>query len=756
MQGAVRPGVLALMLTGCAVLAAADEGMWMPSQLPELAGQLEAAGLELDAEVLADLSAYPLGAVVSLGGCTASFVSDQGLVVTNHHCAYGSIQHNSTDENNILEKGFLAQTLADELPAAPGSRVLVTTAIEDVTARILAAVPADARGKERFDAIEAAEKALVAQCEAEGGVRCRVSSFYGGLVYQLTTQLEIRDVRLVYAPARAVGKYGGEEDNWMWPRHTGDFAFLRACVGPDGRPADPAPENVPYRPRHWLRVAPEGVAEGDFVMVAGYPGRTNRYQLADEVENSAGWYYPASIRVNRELLEHFERALARYPDARLTLAPTLSGIHNRTKNNEGMLVGFDRVDVVAAKRAFEARLAGWIAADRDRQARYGTVLGELRALIAREQENRERDLYWGIARRWPMLETAATLYRLAQERRKPDLEREPGFQERDLRRIRERMERIATSYDPRVDRLVAADRIKMYATLPAKQRVAAFDQHLGIGPGSAGGAQEDGRGTARPGVRGETERVADPAAVDEETLNRTLDAMYAGTRLNDLATRLAWMDAGAGAFEASDDPFMRLAVALYPTELELENEEKALRGDFQEMRPRLMQAVIAYQRSQGVAVYPDANGTLRVTYGQVAGYQPADAVWYKPFTTLEGILEKDTGVEPFDAPADLLDAIRSGERGPYAPGSLGSVPVDFLSTLDTTGGNSGSPTLNGRGELVGLLFDGAWESLLAGYYYEPERVRSIHVDVRYLLWVMDRVDGAHRLVREMGLEPSFE
>jgi hypothetical protein len=701
--------------------------MWMPSQLPGLAGELKAAGLELEAGTLADLTAYPMGAVVWLGGCTASFVSEQGLVITNHHCAYGSIQHNSTDENNILEKGFLARTFADELPAAPGTRVLVTTEVEDVTERILAAIPEGATGKARFDAIEAAEKALVAECEAREGVRCRVSAYHGGLAYELATQLEIRDVRLVYAPPRAVGKYGGEEDNWMWPRHTGDFSFFRAYVGPDGKPADPAPENVPYRPRHWLRVSTRGVADGDFVMVAGYPGRTNRYRLADEVENSIHWFYPKSTEVTRALLGHIDRALAQYPDAKLKLAPTVAGLHNRAKNSEGLLAGFERTDVVAVKRELERGLEAWIAAAPERQARYGSALGDLRALVAREQQNRERDLYWGTANHWPMLEAAATLYRLAQERRKPDLEREPGYQDRDLSRIRERMERIETSYDARVDRLVVFERIKMYATLPAAQRVEAFDQLMGVG----------------------VDRL------DEGRLNQTLDEMYAGTKLSDLDTRLRWMDAPAEEFEKSKDPFIRLAVALYPVTLEMEAEEKALEGDFDEARPRFMEALIAYQRSRGQTVYPDANSTLRVTFGRVAGYQPRDGVRYEPFTTLAGIVEKDTGEEPFDAPQALLEAIHSREYGPYALESPGSVPVDFLSTLDTTGGNSGSPTFNSRGELVGLLFDGAWESLLAGWYYEPERVRSIHADIRYILWVMDRVDGAGRLLREMGVEPRF-
>ncbi len=720
--------ICALAAAGVCGVASGDEGMWMPEQLPELAEAMEEAGLELDAASLADLTAHPMGAVVWLGGCTAAFVSDRGLVATNHHCAYGTIQHNSTEENNILEKGFLARAVEDELPAAPGSRVLVTTQVVDVTERILSAVPESASGKERYDAIEAAEKALVAACEEQQGVRCRVRSFYGGMAYKLFTQLEIRDVRLVYAPARSIGKYGGDVDNWMWPRHTGDFSLLRAYVGPDGMPADPSPENVPYLPQHWLRVSVDGVAEGDFVMVAGYPGRTNRYRLADEVEHSIHWYYPMASELYGALLNHIEQAVAQYPEAKLILAPTISSLNNTTKNYQGMLAGFDRTDVVAAKRELEEGLEAWIASDPERRERYGTVLEDLRALIAEKHASSRRDLYWGTVRWWPMLRSAISLYRLAQERRKPDMEREPGYQERDLSRFRQRLERIQRRYHPQVDRLVALERIKIYAALPAEHRVPPFDAFFGLQSGEP----------------------------NEEQLNRILDAMYAETGLDDLDTRLGWMDAPVAEFETSDDPFLQLAVALYPTLIEMEEEDEALSGRFDEARPRFMEALIAYRHSQGQPVYPDANSTLRVTFGNVAGYHPMDGVWYEPFTTLEGVLEKDTGVDPFDSPTALLQAIRSGDRGPYALDDLGSVPVDYLSTLDTTGGNSGSPTLNGRGEFVGLLFDGAWESLLSDWYYEPERVRSIHADVRYMLWVMDRVEGAHHLLREMGVAPSFE
>jgi hypothetical protein len=423
-----------------------------------------------------------------------------------------------------------------------------------------------------------------------------------------------------------------------------------------------------------------------------------------------------------------ERALAKHPDARLKLEPALAGLNNMTKNYAGMLAGFDRTDVVAAKRQLEADLAAWIAADPEREARFGTALSDLRELVARDQEQRERDLYWGLVRRWSLLGTAARLYRLAHERRKPDIEREPGYQERDMRRMRKRLERMERTYDGRVERMVVEDRLHMYATLPAEQRVAVFDDYFGIGT--------DG--------------------VDEERLQVALDELYSGTQLEDLDVRLDWMDASVEEFEASEDPFIRLAVKLYPVDREMEAEEEALAGDFKEARPRFMEALIAYQHSRGHPVYPDANSTLRVTTGHVLGYHPRDGVWYEPFTTLEGLLEKETGVEPFDSPEALLAAVRVGDHGSYEHPALGSVPVDFLSTLDTTGGNSGSPTLNSRGEFVGLLFDGAWESLLSDWYYEPERVRSIHTDVRYMLWIMDRIDGAHHLLREMGVEPAFE
>ncbi len=720
-------------LSGALVLAMftpafADEGMWMPQQLPSLENRLEALGLELDPEALADLTAHPMGAVISLGGCTASFVSPQGLVVTNHHCAYGSIQYNSSEERNLLEEGFLAGDFDAELPAAPGSRIYVTESIEDVTARINAAIPGNASGAERFDAIETTEKALIAQCESTPGYRCKVYAYHGGLFYYLVRQLEIRDVRLVYAPSHHIGKFGGDVDNWMWPRHTGDFSFYRAYVGPDGAPADYSEENVPYEPRHWLTVSTQGLDRGDYVMVAGYPGNTDRYRLAAEVKNAFEWVYPTRRKAYLEWLGVIEKATADNEAAAIRYASLVAGLNNVVKNYQGKMEGYAEVGTLSRKLSRDAALAEWIHADAERERQYGDALKELEALVARDIATQERDLRYGLATNSSLLEAAETLYRLSIEKQKPDAEREPGYQQRDLPRLRADLVQIERRFAPEVDKAVWKNFILDYAQLPARQRVESFDRFFGIASSGFG----------------------------EEALTEQLDRMYAATALDETQARLAWLERDPEAFRQSDDPFIELAVATYEANRRLEDAREALAGEFAAARPRYMEALIAWKDSLGEPVYPDANGTLRVTFGTVQGYEPRDAVRYLPFTTLAGIVEKHRGEWPFDVPLDLLDAIGEGDYGPYFDRDVNSVPVNFLANLDITGGNSGSPTLNEEGELVGLIFDMTYEGIISDWDYAPEQVRSIHVSALYMLFVMDKVDGADRLLVEMGIEPEAD
>jgi hypothetical protein len=713
-----------MLVTG---MVSADEGMWMPSQLPELGEELTSLGLELDPAQLANLETQPLGAVVWLGGCTASFVSPQGLIVTNHHCAYGSLQFNSTAERNILHDGFLAGTLEEELQASPGSRVYVAVKTDDVTERVLGPVPDGADGNVRYDSIESAKKELIAECEQDPGHRCRVSAYYGGLLYVLTKQLEIRDVRLVYAPAGSVGKYGGDIDNWMWPRHTGDFSFLRAYVGSDGKAADPSTDNVPYQPKHWLTVAVDGVDKGDLVMVPGYPGSTDRYRLADDVLATFEQYYPARLELLNTMLEIIKRESAGRPAAEMAYAAINSYINNGLKNTQGMLAGYCHSDMVARKQALEEKLAAWINADDSRRARWDGAVAELQALVAEEWSTWQRDLLLGRLKRGSLLGTANTLVRLAHERQLPDAERTPGYQKRDLSRIKARLMRLDRSFDAQVDQALFKEMLVRAAKLPAGQRVAAFDQRFGL-------ADEP---------------------LDSDAIDAALTEIYAGTTLVDRKTRLGWMSATPEELARAGDPMITLALDLYPEAQQWEKAEESVKGRQMAARPRFMAALIALMKSQGKPVYDDANSTLRVTFGTVKGYPPRDAVEYLPFTTVTGILEKDTGKPPFDAPKQLLKALRGGGFAPYEL-KQGVLPVNFLSTVDTTGGNSGSPTIDGQGRLVGLLFDGNWESIISDWDFLPVVTRSIHVDIRYVLWVMDRVDGAWNLMREMGLEPRFE
>lgn len=699
----------------------ADEGMWQPHQLPAMADVLKAKGLEIDAKSISKLTEFPMNAVISLGGCTASFVSPKGLVVTNHHCAYGSIQYNSTPEKNLLQDGFLAKTFADELPAAPGSRVYVTEDVTNVTERVKAGLE-NKTGREFYQGVENQEKALVAECEKDEGYRCQVYSFHGGLEYYLVKQLEIRDVRLVYNPAGSVGKYGGDVDNWMWPRHTGDYSFYRAYVSKNGKPAEFSADNVPYEPKSFLKVSAKGVSEGDFVMVAGYPGRTNRYRTATEVQNEFEWAYPEGKMLRERFIEIIKETAPEGSDERIKYESQIAGLANYAKNFTSMIEFYGKSTMLADRKALEAKLAEWIAKDSSREAKYGKTLAELDALIAKSKVHQERDMILSYISSTTMLPTATNLYRLAHEKQLPDMQREPGFQDRDMTRFKASMERIDRRYAASVDKAVLFDMLKRYAALPEAQRLPAMDKAFGI----------DNK-------------------VNEAKLAKTLDKMYAKTELGNKDVRLAWMEKSVDDFKASKDPFIQFAVAMYDTNMSEEKKEKELDGELMKVRPQYMDAIIAYNLEQGKPVYADANSSLRVTVGHVKGYSPKDGLVAVPFTRLEGIVQKDTGIDPFDAPKQQLELIKQKQYGDFYMKSIDSVPVNFLSTLDTTGGNSGSPTLNGRAELVGLLFDGVYESIIGGWAFDNEINRSIHVDSRYMLWVMKYLDGADNLLAEMEI-----
>ncbi len=726
----MRPLACVLALAAFLLPAAglrADEGMWMPQQVPELAARLRAMGFQGDPKAFADLTGQPMGAVVSLGGCSASFVSPDGLIVTNHHCVTGSLQFNSTPQRNLLSDGFLARTRSEELSNGPGARVFVTNSVADVTNAITGNIDTKANDRQRYDIIERRVKERIAACE-KNGQRCSVPAFFGGLKYFEIAQLEIKDVRLVYAPAEGIGVFGGETDNWRWPRHTGDWGFLRAYVARDGKPAPFSKDNVPYKPNHWLTVSPAGVEPDQLVFVVGYPGRTQRHQIYSQVKEDAEWYYPRAIRLAQEQLAIIDGLTRQNPELAIKAANRIQGLNNGLTNQKGIVEGLIKGGILGRKEAQEKKLVDWIAADPARQNRYGTVLPALQALQAASEKTRERDAVMGnFSRASSYLNAAQTLYELSIQRPKSDLDRDPGYQERDWNRIREGQQRLQRTLDATLDRGLLRWAIGLAALLPVGQRIEALDRVAGL-------------------------RAGMPKPEADQAADAYLDRLYAGTKLGDQEFRMSLLDKSTAELNATGDSFISLAAALYPITEVIKEARKDQAGALARLQPRYMEALLAMS---GGLVAPDANSTLRVTYGQVKGVKPRDGMLYLPQTTLAGIVEKNTGEGEFNAPRKELDAIqalRAGKKTSYTDAALKDVPINFLSTVDTTGGNSGSPTLNSKGELIGLLFDGTYETVASDYVFDPVKTRSIQVDSRYMLWTMTEVDGATNLLEEMAIK----
>ncbi len=705
-------------LAAISTSAVAVEGMWVPQQLPEISTQLKKAGLKLDARQLADLTGDPMASVVSLGGCTASFVSPKGLVVTNHHCAYGAIQLNSSAQKNLIETGFNATTPGEELSAGPNARIYALDSIQDVTKTVKAAIAAAPDALGRTKALDAIEKKLVADCEAPTGYRCRLYSFSGGNTYRLFKNLEIKDVRLVYAPPRSVGNYGGEVDNWMWPRHTGDFSFYRAYVGKDGRPAAYSPDNVPYTPKHFLKIADKPLGEGDFVMVAGYPGSTSRYALASEFDQTANWAYPTIGQHYKNLVSLVENAGRRNPDIAVKYAATVRSWQNVLKNYDGQLEGFRRIDAGARKHREEEAVLAWLKGQGSRGAAGLAAYERLQQLGDEARAHRERDLVFGQLRSTGVLGAATQIYRTSVEREKPDLQREPGYMQRDMPSLEGALRQMERRYQPQMDRELIGYWLREYVKLPASEHIASVDKWLG---GS-----------------------------DAKAVDRALDRL-AKTKLGDTQVRVALLSADRAALEKSKDPAIQFAVAVMPDVLRLEEEAKTRAGDSLVARPEFLQALADYRKAHGQAVYPDANSSLRITYGHVMGYTKPSGAKQPSFTTLEQVAQKATGKDPFDAPQVELDAIRAKNYGGLADKRLGTVPVNFLSDLDITGGNSGSPVLDAQGKLVGLAFDGNWESVSSNWVFDPAMTRMIAVDQRYMRWIMQEVYPAPQLLQELNV-----
>ena len=695
-------------------------GMWLPTQIPSRAKELQQLGLAVDPALLADPKSSLLGAVVNLNGCSASFVSKDGLVITNHHCATAALQRNSSPTEDLLADGMLAKARSEERTSGPSARLNVLSKMTEVTAEIRPALLAINDDLARKLALERLEKQTVANCErGRPGIRCGLVSMYAGLHYFTVESLEIRDVRIVYAPPAGIGNYGGEVDNWRWPRHSGDVAFFRAYVGKDGLPADYSPNNVPYQPSAFLKLASTPLVEGDLVLVAGYPGHTSLLAPAAEMRLAEFTTYPEQLAMFDAYLAMFAELSKGDPEVAIKATGRRRGFDNYRTKHLGELDGMKRFALLDQKVAQEKAIQAFIDADPERVAAYGTVLADIEQAYAERELTRATDTALESEYLMPRLIFAAyRVARMADERQKPDAERDPEYQERNLPRLRDELKAIAASYNPKLDRAM----LKL-----ALQRDRARDpQH---------------RTPALALVAGK-----DPS---DSALDSALSRLYDSTRLADEKFRLNLFDhARFAELARHPDALVRLAAKLYPAFTAARDRRKRFDGKLLLLHPRYLEALLTYE---GGRVAPDANSTLRIAYGTVQkapANEPGASIG--AFTSVAQVVAKNTGKVPFNAPENLLAAARTSPQSPYADAALGDVPVDFLSDVHITNGNSGSATLNARGELVGLAFDGTYESVASDWLFLPN-TRSIHVDLRYVLFLLHDVDHAQALLSELGV-----
>lgn len=716
--------LLILTVVLLASLALADEGMWMLHQIRDLnIEELKALGLELAPEEIFDNQAPCLAkAVVNLGGGTATFVSPDGLLLTNHHVAFAALQRQASVADNFIRDGFWAKTRSREVPAK-GYLVLVLHSYEEVTDSVLKGVTERMTPLRRYQAIEKNIKALIEACEKGTTLRCEVAAAFEGLRYDLFRYTMIRDVRVVYAPPEMIGSFGGEIDNWMWPRHAGDFAFMRAYVAPDGVPAEYDENNVPYRPETWLPLSTRGLQEGQFTMVMGNPYSTERYRSSFATEDTVRDKMPWKLDIIYRMIAQTARSQKQSEEVKIILASRMGRLQNYQKYLQGVLAGLQRVNLPEQKRQKEEKALQALTGSPKKQKAFKRTLADLSKLYEEEYaafKQKELVLDW-MTYFVLMPRFAVTINKLSLERQKPDLEREPDYMERNLPLMKTKLKTLQQELHIPNDKQYFLLFIQEALKLPPGQRIQTIDQALDAGPDKM------------------------PAST---AIEAWIDELYQGSNLAEEKTRLAMFDMDRDFLLETNDSLIAFAVQLEKELQEVRDRQKAFEGALSRLRPKYIQGLLA--GSPGPA-YPDANGTMRFSHGRVKGYSPRDAVNYHWMTSASGILEKHTGQEPFDTPEPLRKAIADRDYGPYLDAALNDVPVDFLDTNDTTGGNSGSAVLNGKGEIVGLLFDGNFEAMTSDYTFHKTLTRSISVDIRYVLFVLDKVYHVENVLKELTI-----
>ena len=711
--------LLPFVLLFSSAIIRADEGMWFPQLLQKLnAAEMRLRGLKVPVEEIYSLNKNSMKDAVVLfgGGCTGEIISPQGLLLTNHHCGYGQIQEHSTLEKNYLRDGFWAARLKDEIPCK-GLTATFVIRIDDVTAEFLPAIEGLGES-ERAEKIKEISARIEKKAVEGTRYEARVRQFYMGNEFYLITTETFRDIRMVGAPPSSIGKFGGDTDNWMWPRHTGDFSLFRVYAGKDNGPADYSPDNVPFKPRHYFPISLQGVQPEDFTMVYGFPGRTQQYISSYQLETIIELTNPTRIGIRDERLRIMDEAMRRSEAVHIQYAAKQSSVSNAWKKWKGESKGLEAADAVTRKRYTEDDFTKWCAADEARNRKYGQVLPSLKKLYENGRPYFSAgDYYSEAAFAVELISYAASWKDFVELSGKSPADTAKTGKE--FRKQSDAIEGHFKNYHVPVDRDLMISLLAIY--------------HKGV-PDSL-----------KPPYFSELIRR------HKNDFALVADALFDKSILDnhDQMQRLCSKSPSAVASRIAGDPAYRLADALVsfyrgrilPKLTALNNELSVLNRLYMQGQREML---------PDKKFYPDANSTLRVAYGQVRGYEPRDAVKYHYQTTLDGIMEKYVpGNEEFDLPPRLLELYRKKDYGPYALN--GTVPVAFIATNHTTGGNSGSPVLNGSGHLIGTNYDRVWEGTMSDILFNPEICRNITLDIRYTLFIIDRFAGAKRLIEEMEL-----
>jgi hypothetical protein len=696
--------------------AKADEGMWLLPLIEKLnMGKMTELGLKLSAEDIYNLNKACLkDAIVSIPGCTAEIVSSEGLLLTNHHCGYGSIQSHSSVEHDYLQDGFWALSKDQELPN-PGMYANFLIRIEDVTNQVLANVKAGMTEAERNAAIGEARSAIQRKAVEGTNYTATVSSFYGGNYFYVLVYERYLDVRLVGAPPSSIGKFGFDTDNWEWPRHTGDFSVFRVYSGPDGKPAAYSKNNIPLKPKYFLPVSIKDLNLGDYAMIMGYPGRTFRYYTSYEVDEMLKYQHPDRIKISGIRQDIWMADMKADQKVNIQYASKYSNSSNSWKYSIGQKAGLERLNVKAKKQQIENQFNTWVSANPERKAKYGEALNMIKTSIEGRAEfyNTSQYINGCFGQGCEILQYNAIAQVLITALKTGDSKKISDA----ATTIKNNVSALYKDYNPPTDKKSVKAMLKLYrADVPVKYHPDFFVN------------------------------VVDKKFKGD--IDKFVEDMFAKSVFADQTKLLAFLDKPV-LKTLESDPVVLTAASINKVSPEVAKGLSQFAGNLV-IGQRLWIAALM-EMAPEKTLYPDANSTMRLSYGKVLDYDPRDGVTYKYYTTLQGVVDKyKEGDYEFDLPKRLIELNSKKEYGRYAS-SKGYLPVCFTTNNDITGGNSGSPVMNANGELIGLAFDGNWEAMSGDVAFEPDLQRTIVVDIRYVLWIMDVYAGAKNLVDEMTI-----